>query len=172
MKVEEVTVDECREILEKMKMGRLACSANNQPYIVPVSFAFDGVDCLYAFSTLGQKIRWMRENPLICVETDDVRDQENWTTMIVFGRYEELPDEPKFEEDRIRAHKLLSRRPMWWQPGYAAGTHNAESDLKPIYFRVLIEKITGHRAVIDDPETFMSVGQPEELYKRNRHQLW
>lgn len=172
MKVEELTVDECRKTLEKMKMGRLACSFENQPYIVPFSFAYDGKSYLYAFSTVGQKIRWMRENPLVCVETDEVENQEDWTTLVVFGRFEELPDEPEYESRRIFAHELLSRRPMWWQPAYVAGTHRSETEEKPVYFRIYIEKITGHRAVINNPETFLPAGQPAELYKTSRGRLW
>ena len=36
------------------------------------SISPDDNDYLYSFSTVGQKIEWMRANPNVCVETDEV----------------------------------------------------------------------------------------------------
>ncbi len=168
MKVEELNFDECCEVLERTKVGRLACSMDNQPYILPFNFAFAGGKYLYAFSTVGQKIRWMRENPKVCVEVENVNNQDDWTTVIVFGRYEELPDAPEFESERIHAHELLSRRPMWWQPAYVAGTHREQSDEKPVYFRILIEKLTGHRAVSDSFNSFVPAAEANVRLPKSR----
>lgn len=152
MFIKELKIEECFEVLTATRVGRLACAHKNQPYVVPLYFAFDGGRYFYAFSTLGQKIQWMRSNPLVCVEVDDMNNQFEWTSLVVFGRYEELPDSPEFEAERTRAYELLSRHAMWWQPAYVAGSHGAPAaDDKPIYFRIFIDKITGHRAVSDEP---------------------
>ena len=66
----------------RLGYGRLACACNNRPYIVPIYFVYDD-DRLYCFSTLGRKIEWMRENPLVCVEADEVRGHDDWTSVIV-----------------------------------------------------------------------------------------
>ena len=151
MFIKELTTEECSAVLTEKRVGRLACARENQPYIVPFHFAFDGSEYIYAFSTLGQKIEWMRANPLVCVEMDDIKNQFEWTSLVVFGRYQELPDTPEFEAERTRAYELLSRHAMWWQPAYVAGSHRAGADDKPIYFRIFINTITGHRAVSDEP---------------------
>ncbi len=153
MLVREMTVDECRAVLAGMRVGRLACALANQPYVVPFHFAYDHkahIDSLathlYAFSMLGQKIEWMRANPLVCVEVDDIKRQDDWASVIIFGRYEELPDTPQFEAVRAYAHGMLSRHAMWWQPVYAATEHRKEAqDIQPIYFRIRIETMTGHK---------------------------
>ena len=49
--------DECRAALGRVNFGRLACARDNQPYIVPIYFAYDGHH-VYGFSTPGQKIDW------------------------------------------------------------------------------------------------------------------
>jgi len=41
MFIHEMTVDECSGALKEMRLGRLACAQDNQPYIVPINFAFD-----------------------------------------------------------------------------------------------------------------------------------
>jgi len=48
--------------------------------------------CPYAFTTCGQKIEWMRANPLICVEVDEVAADDQWRSLVAIWRYEELPD--------------------------------------------------------------------------------
>lgn len=149
MHIEELTIEECFKNLLGKRTGRIACARRNQPYIVPFHFAFDGVQTIYALSTYGQKIEWMRENPLVCIEVDDINDQSDWTSLIISGRYQELPEAPEFESERKRAYELLSQKAMWWEPAYVAGVHRVPWDPKPIYFRITIENITGHRAVAD-----------------------
>ena len=53
MFIHEMTVDECSSALRETSLGRLACAQDNQPYIVPINFAFDST--IYGFTTLGQK---------------------------------------------------------------------------------------------------------------------
>ena len=113
MFIKELTTGESFEFLTEKQFGRIACARENQPYVVPFHFAFDGDKQLYAFSTLGQKIEWMRANPLVCVEVDDIKNQFEWTSLVIFGRYKELPDTPEFASERTRAYELLSRRAMW-----------------------------------------------------------
>ncbi|MFZ1700924.1 MAG: pyridoxamine 5'-phosphate oxidase family protein [Pyrinomonadaceae bacterium] len=169
MFIKEMKTEECFEVLTAKRIGRLACVHENQPYIVPFHFAFDGSMYFYAFSTLGQKIEWMRSNPLVCVEVDDMKNQFEWTSLIAFGRYEELPDTPEFEAERTRAYETLSRHPMWWQPVYVARDYRTPgTDDKPIYFRILVEKITGRRGVPDKSSLEMNVGKITANKPHNR----
>lgn len=144
MLIHELTKDECREVLRHVNLGRLACARDNQPYIVPIYFDFDG-DHLYSFATLGQKIEWMRANPRVCVEVDDITDQYHWTTVVVFGRYEELPQTGGHEDSRKHAHALFQKRPEWWQP--ATGKTTSREHHIPIVYRIRIDRLSGRRAL-------------------------
>jgi hypothetical protein len=144
--IHELTANECREELVRADFGRLACSHENQPYVVPVRIAFDGED-IYSFSMLGQKIEWMRANPLVCLEVDKVESAADWTSVVVFGRYDEL--EVSDDPGRCKhAHELLQRRVMWWEPG-AAGMPNRrdQANSPPIFFRIRIDRVSGRRSV-------------------------
>ena len=66
MRIIEISQAECRELLERVSIGRLACSLDNQPYVVPVAFSYEP-ESIYVFSTLGKKIEWMRQNPKVCL---------------------------------------------------------------------------------------------------------
>jgi len=137
------------DLLERTGLGRLACAHEGQPYITPILFAYDA-DCLYCFSTLGQTIAWMRANPLVCVEADELVNREDWATVIVLGRYEELPDTPEYAAYRAQAHYLLQKDPLWWEPGYVKTVVDGkERPLDAVYFRIHISHISGRRGVPD-----------------------
>jgi nitroimidazol reductase NimA-like FMN-containing flavoprotein (pyridoxamine 5'-phosphate oxidase superfamily) len=146
MIITELTRRESLDLLARAHLGRIACAREHQPYVVPFFFALDG-DCLYSFATVGQRIEWMRANPLVCVEADEISTSEQWMTVIVFGRYEELPDIPEFQRERAIAHDRLQAHADWWEPGYVETVlRGAERPLAPVYYRIHITEITGHRA--------------------------
>ena len=118
----------------------------SQPYIVPIYFDFAD-DYLYSFATLGKKIQWMRTNPRVCVEVDDILDQFNWTTVVVEGRYEELTSAPAHEAAMKRAYTLFQNRPDWWFPaGAKTQTNRSTPERTPVIYRIVIESISGREA--------------------------
>lgn len=153
MLITEITSQECREILARKGFGRLGCSLHNQPYVVPIYFAYEGGQ-LYGFSTFGRKIEWMRQNPKVCVEVDDVATSVSWASVILDGRYEELPDTREYNSVRQRAYTLLEKRALWWQVARAAGQFQGRHEpIPPIFYSIHIEALTGHRAVPDPVES-------------------
>lgn len=173
MFMHEMTKADCLSTLAQSRFGRLACSYENQPYIVPIYFAYEN-SYLYGFTTPGQKVEWMRSNPLVCVELDDVVNETEWMSIIIFGSYEELPEtqEEKGYTDVLRptnafkagrevpqnrgeenrslrrhAHALLQQHAGWWGPGAASSTHrNSGHPLVPVYYRIYIDRVSGRRA--------------------------
>jgi|SRR5579872_998992 len=146
MRISELQDRECRETLRRVAFGRLGCARDNQPYIVPIYFAYES-DRLYAFTTFGQKIDWMRSNPRVCVQADEVLSNDNWISVVVLGRYEELPDTPTFTNERGKAQSLLEKRSMWWQTSYVASNIRGQSEApSPVFYCVHIENISGLRA--------------------------
>jgi uncharacterized protein len=81
MENNEMTGEECSAFLERASLGRLACSYENQPYVVPIHFAYEDA-YLYGFSTLGQKVKWMPAN-----QTDEIQNQGEWISVIAYGEY-------------------------------------------------------------------------------------
>jgi nitroimidazol reductase NimA-like FMN-containing flavoprotein (pyridoxamine 5'-phosphate oxidase superfamily) len=177
--IRELSESECLAALGRTRVARLGCAADGQPYVVPIFFALDrspeNGPCLYGFTTLGQKVRWMRANPRVCVEWDEVEEYDQWVSVIVFGRYEELPDAaaeaqtraperatPQPDDwqpgrDRRRAQELLQTHVSWWQVGYAAFAARDEAEsFKAVYYRIRIDKVTGYRASPDPADGHVS----------------
>lgn len=141
MIIRELSSKECGEALNAANFGRLGCARANQPYIVPIFFVTDD-DSIYSFAMPGQKIDWMRDNPLVCLEFDNYGSGAEWTSVVVFGQFTELIH----TDERQRAAAMLQARPMWWEPGASSpvGTDNAGGHT-PIFYRISKVSMTGRR---------------------------
>ncbi|HVO60120.1 MAG TPA: pyridoxamine 5'-phosphate oxidase family protein [Terriglobales bacterium] len=145
MEINEMTTEECNALLANASMGRLGCSFEDQPYVVPIHFAYDS-GYLYVFSTFGQKVKWMRANPKVCVQTDEIQSESEWASVVVNGDYEELP-EPQYAAERQHATSLLATRYHWWLN--ALGQRQlrvGDKAIDPLFFRIRIHSISGLRA--------------------------
>lgn len=144
MLINDLNETECREVLSRAAIGRLGCSLNDQPYVVPVGIAYEA-DFIYVFSTLGKKIKWMRSNPKVCVQVDEITSQSNWVSVIANGNFQELP-EPQFTDERNHARKLLQKQHQWWLNSLAERrTQLPDEEIAPIFFRIQVTSMTGLR---------------------------
>jgi nitroimidazol reductase NimA-like FMN-containing flavoprotein (pyridoxamine 5'-phosphate oxidase superfamily) len=137
---------ECTNLLMGSRLGRLACAKDNQPYVVPIYFAYSA-NHLYAFSALGRKIEFMRANPLVSVLVEERGQGAAWKSVVVEGRYEELPDRIGHKVLRDHAWSLLSRHADWWQPGALKPVSPPLSDRPDhVFFRVAVGQVSGREA--------------------------
>jgi nitroimidazol reductase NimA-like FMN-containing flavoprotein (pyridoxamine 5'-phosphate oxidase superfamily) len=157
MLITEMTSEECREILARTGFGHLGCSRDDEPYVVPMYFAYE-TDYLYGFSTFGRKIEWMRSNPNVCIEVDEVTGHSSWASVIINGRYQELSDTPEHSSERRHAYSLLEKRTLWFQTAQASKELRTTQPFPPIFYRIHIDAITGHRAAPDDDPAGYSKG--------------
>ena len=156
MLIRNLTPKECQKMMARNVLGRLGCSRDDQPYVVPIYFAYEP-HRLYGFATVGRKIKWMRKNPKVCVEVDEVVDHYRWTSVIATGRYRELPNTAEFKSERLHALMALEKRMLWWQTAVAAKqlpTRNETSE--PVFYSIHIDSLTGVRAIPDAVESKIS----------------
>jgi uncharacterized protein len=147
--IEELPIQACLDLLSRVRSCRLACAQQCQPYVVPFYFHYH-YECLYSFSTVGQKIEWMRANPKVCVEADEVKSAHQWTSVVAYGRYEELLDTAEWRSERERAWKLLRQHAMWWEPGYVKTiVHGTERSLAAVFYRIHLDRVTGRHATLE-----------------------
>lgn len=180
MIIRKMSKEECLRVLAESRLARLGCALNDQPYVVPVYLAYyqssESEPCLYGFTTVGQKTEWMRTNPRVCVEVDDVTSCARWMSVVAFGRYEELPeipepnignpparqsehhreivpDEPSKAAESLLAYQLLQTQTMWWEPASTTRAVLAHRDLAdafiPIFYKISIDSVSGHEATPD-----------------------
>jgi len=149
MVINEMSEEECRALLARASIGRLGCSLDNQPYVVPVCLAYER-DSLYVFSTFGQKIEWMRANPKVCMQIDEIESESQWISVIVNGRYQELFG-PRYATERGHARELLEKRHQWWLNALGERHLKVTKDLsiEPLFFQIQIASMTGLRALAE-----------------------
>jgi nitroimidazol reductase NimA-like FMN-containing flavoprotein (pyridoxamine 5'-phosphate oxidase superfamily) len=149
MVIEEMTNEDCREILTRISLGRLGCSYNGQPYVLPLYFVYENNN-LYGYTTEGQKTAWMRANPKVCVEFDETINHFQWTSVVICGHYRELPDLPPYAEEHRHARKLLTTVSRWWEIPHVSRAVKSKDELILLYFRIEIGTVTGRRTATRD----------------------
>ena len=175
MLIQDMTQEMNIALLKGAYVGRIACAKGFQPYITPFSFVYHE-GCIYSFATVGRRIEWMRANPLVCVEAEKIVSRQEWQTVVIFGRYQELTKSPEFSKAQVLAHDLLSMAAAWWEPGYVKTLHDgAERPLQPVYFRILIDEISGHQGIpcrhpveSNGQGAWKGMEQKIQLYCKNR----
>ena len=96
-----------------------------------------------SFRLLVKKYIWMRANPKVCIEIDEITNRSRWVSVIAYGLYQELP-EPQFEAERAHARKLLERYSRWWLTSLAGRRAKTRDDfIEPLFFRVHVDSLTG-----------------------------
>jgi nitroimidazol reductase NimA-like FMN-containing flavoprotein (pyridoxamine 5'-phosphate oxidase superfamily) len=146
MRIIAISQQECSEVLKRLSIGRLACSLDNQPYIVPVCFSYEP-DCIYIFSTLGKKIKWMRQNPKVCLQADEIGNRSNWFSVIVTGTYLELR-EPQYTAQREHALEQLAQYSEFWRfPLAERREQTSDLSIESVFFRIDIKSMSGLRGI-------------------------
>lgn len=94
-KIFNLDADNIERLLSTSLVGRIACAspnvANGRPFIVPLAYGYDG-ESVYAVGPVGNKIRIMRDQPLVSFEVDTAEAEDRWQSVVAEGLYEELAD--------------------------------------------------------------------------------
>ncbi len=102
IQVEELSNAEINQILRCVGYGHLACSRDNQPYVVPVHYAFLKGE-IFIYTTEGKKFEIIQANPLVCLQVEEVTDNQHWASVIVEGVAEQITT----PAEREKAVKLV-----------------------------------------------------------------
>ena len=105
LKVEDMSPAEMHALLQRESFGHLGCSRDGRPYVVPMHYAYDGKE-LYFFTTEGMKTQFIRSNPQVCLQVEEITDGANWRSVMVVGEAVELT----LAQDMRRAMKLITER--------------------------------------------------------------
>jgi len=133
--------DEIEDVLRSERIGRIACVSDGWPYLVPITYVYDGGEYVFSHSAEGEKVAAMRRNRQVCFEVEQIRDVSNWRTVVTRGVFEELP-----RDAEERAMDLLAGRFAWVRPGEVPRDRQEESRrrggvMRPVLFRIhLVER--------------------------------
>lgn len=135
-------------IIAQAQVCRLGLARENTPYIVPVSFGYDGKYIYFHSALEGMKIDFLLANPKVCFELEhevNVVPNDtspcNWTfsfySIIGFGTVEEISDIETKTDGLNQIMKHYSGREWDFN----------EQQLKKIrVWRIAVEQITGKQS--------------------------
>jgi len=93
MQVGEMTQDACRAVLTRNTIGRLGCSLENRRTWFQFVLHMRLITST-SFRPLVKKIEWMRANPKVCMEIDEITNRSQWVSVIAYGLYQEFAQDP------------------------------------------------------------------------------
>jgi len=136
---------EIKNVLSSQVLGRLACTDGRQPYIVPLTYTYDG-DFIYGQVNEGMKLNMLRKNPKVCFEVDIMSDMRNWKSVQVFGEFQELKNKNAEKARGIlfnRVFPLLTSSTVHAHEHEEKGEIDDSNRVKDIMYRIKIKKFTG-----------------------------
>lgn len=141
----ELTNEQINSILSSQVLGRLACTDGKQPYIVPVTYTYDGI-YIYGQTNEGKKLQILRKNKNVCFEVDRMTDMRNWQSVLVYGKFEELKGKALAKAREILFDRIFS---LMTSSTVHTHEHTVEAELddsnrvKVVMYRIKIKTITG-----------------------------
>jgi nitroimidazol reductase NimA-like FMN-containing flavoprotein (pyridoxamine 5'-phosphate oxidase superfamily) len=136
------------QVIARAQVCRLGLCKNNMPYIVPLSFGYDGTSIYLHTATEGMKVDYIAANNRVCFEFEhEVRvipDKDKackWSfsfySVIGFGTIEEIVESPRklYALNQIMQH-------------YSGKEWNFDEDLvkKVRLWSISIDQITGKQS--------------------------
>jgi nitroimidazol reductase NimA-like FMN-containing flavoprotein (pyridoxamine 5'-phosphate oxidase superfamily) len=79
-----------KEVLSRNYVGIIAYINGDSPYMVPMTYYFDGIDTIIGYSSEGHKTESMRKNTQVSLHVLEMTDVYNWTSVLAHGTYEQL----------------------------------------------------------------------------------
>jgi nitroimidazol reductase NimA-like FMN-containing flavoprotein (pyridoxamine 5'-phosphate oxidase superfamily) len=143
------TRSEIDEVIRRSTVCRVGFAVEGEPYIVPLSFGYDGEALYFHTALTGRKIDCIQANPRACFELDcnvnlvtDNEDACKWTftyeSVIGYGTLTELEDKESKVYGLNQVMRQYSGREWSYKPS-ALG--------KARVWRLSVESVSGKRSL-------------------------
>jgi len=142
-------MDETKSFLRDARVGRLAMSKDDEPYVIPINFVYFNRKIFFHCAREGQKISYLSTNSLVCFEVDEflgVRkgctpctSTVKYRSVIAFGK-------ASFVEDvdvKKDALTLLVKK----YGGDSSGSFDEETFERTLLVAITVERMTGKQSL-------------------------
>jgi uncharacterized protein len=103
--IQELTAHEIDQILRRERLGRIGSTSVGHVEITPIIYGYDG-DSIFGHSRFGRKIQYMRGNPEVCFEVEEVINPTSWHVVVLRGTYVEISDP---QERDVAMRRILAQ---------------------------------------------------------------
>ena len=137
----------CIRLLRDNYIGHLAYIYKNHPYVVPVTYYYDsGSHAMIGYSSIGHKIKALRQNPAVSLEISEIISVNNWRSVVVYGKYDEYLGSSakislhKFSEGVKEIIKIKEGKNLNFLSEFSSKIYK---DGIPVVFKIDIDDMTG-----------------------------
>nr|WP_316650588.1 pyridoxamine 5'-phosphate oxidase family protein [uncultured Gellertiella sp.] len=143
MIVKELTHNACIAVIAAQRLARLGCALDNQPYVVPIHYAYEA-NRIYGFSLPGKKLDILRRNPRVCLQIEEHAGGGLWKSVVVEALFREFPAVGEGSDEHMHAWSLLQTHADWWEPGgLKPDMQTLEAAVRPVFFAFDIVTVSG-----------------------------
>jgi nitroimidazol reductase NimA-like FMN-containing flavoprotein (pyridoxamine 5'-phosphate oxidase superfamily) len=132
---------ECRELLARNHVGRIAYARQSRVDIEPISYVF-GDGWLFGRTAPGTKVDMLGHQPWVAFQVDEVKGPFDWRSVVVHGTYYALHAEGSEVEKETYRRALAAIRGI--MP--AALTADDPAPHRVILFGIHMDVLTGRAA--------------------------
>ncbi len=142
-----LTKPQIENILQSQSLCHISCTDGRMPYVVPVTFAYDG-NYIYFQSREGKKMNIIRKNPNVCIQVEVMTSMSNWQSVVAIGKAEELKEKPAKEARKKLFNKVLTLLTSatvhkFEHNSTIENTLDDSNRIKSVMIRVKIKELTG-----------------------------
>jgi nitroimidazol reductase NimA-like FMN-containing flavoprotein (pyridoxamine 5'-phosphate oxidase superfamily) len=132
---------EIRRLLGASRFGHLGLADEGRAYVVPLFYGYkDGT--FYFHSQPGLKDVFIAHTREACLVVDQVRSEDDWASVMVFGQIEDVRDAP----DQLRAMEALMAIPLPPEYGFTRHGEPQRADKPQRIYKLVPKKMTGRRS--------------------------
>jgi nitroimidazol reductase NimA-like FMN-containing flavoprotein (pyridoxamine 5'-phosphate oxidase superfamily) len=155
-------------LLERMRVGRLAVTTEDGPYIVPVNYLFFEGSIYFHSGLSGRKMDALRADSRVCFLVDEVGPQVLWEqgcgisqiyrSVVCFGKAE-------FVEGQIEKRGILERMVQKYVPSsYPISPMKDQNIKKTAVVRIVVESMSGKENTLSPAHTVIHSVEPETAH--------
>ena len=145
----EMDMDETKIFLRDARVGRLAMSKDDEPYVIPINFVYFKEKIYFHCANEGQKIGYLSMNSLVCFEVDafiGVRkgctpctSTVKYRSVIAFGKASFIVDVDLKKEALRRLGKKYG--------GTSSGSFDEGTFERTLLVAITVERMTGKQSL-------------------------
>lgn len=145
----EMDMEKTKSFLRDARVGRLAISKDDEPYMVPISFVYFKEKIYFHSAREGQKIDYLSTNSRVCFEVDEFlgirkgytpcTSTVKYRSVIAFGKASFIED----VELKKEALRRLEKKYM----GASSGSYDEGTFERTLLVAIAVERITGKQSL-------------------------
>jgi uncharacterized protein len=141
MQIRPLAEEECRELLVRNHLGRIAFTFQDRVDLQPIFYVFDG-EWIFGRTSPGEKLSTLQHHRWLAFQVDEIRDLWNWNSVMVRGTFHELTTEGTDADREVHARALKALEEVLPE----AFTDRDPGAFRSVLFGIAPTEITGRCA--------------------------